>query len=45
MLEPKRCPKCGAMMTYGASHVGPGAQAECHNCGHIEQVNPGEANG
>ena len=32
------CPRCGATMTYGASHEGPGLQAECHNCGHIEQV-------
>jgi primosomal protein N' len=32
------CPKCGATMTYGSSHTGPGLQAECHYCGHIEQV-------
>ncbi len=32
------CPKCGALMTYGASHTGPGLQAECWSCGYVEQV-------
>jgi hypothetical protein len=37
-----QCPKCGATMTYGASHTGPGLQGECPSCGYIEQVSEPE---
>jgi ribosomal protein S27AE len=38
---PPKCPKCGAQMTYGASHVGAGLQAECWSCGYVEQAHGG----
>lgn len=39
------CPKCNSQMTQGAPHYeGYIYQWECHCCGHIIGVGPGEDN-